>query len=129
MIYNEYRISYYKNSRNGKKPVYEYILRLDKKDKAKIFKYFDYLVTNNGYLDEPYSKHVKNKIRELRVDFANSHHRIFYFTFINKNIILLHAFLKKTAKTPEQEIKRALVNYYDTINNQKLYEQENEKTY
>ena len=64
---------------------------------------------NKGYLDEPYSKHIKGKIRELRVDFSKNKHRIFYFTFIKKNIILLHAFSKKTPKTPISEIKKAVV--------------------
>ena len=48
--------------------------------------------------------------------------RIFYFSFVGKTIILLHAFFKKTPKTPPQEIKRALDNYYDFITNQNAYE-------
>lgn len=35
---------------------------------------------------------------------------------------MLHGFTKNTAKTPGNEIKRALENYYDTINNPQLYE-------
>ena len=41
---------------------------------------------------------------------------------LGKNIILLHAFLKHTAKTPEAEIKRAQINYYKIIINRKSYE-------
>ena len=122
MIYNEYEIVFYKNSGTSKEPVLEYIRKLNIKERTKIGKYLEYLQMNNGYLDEPYSKHIKDKIRELRVDFANNHHRIFYFTFINKKILLLHAFLKKTKKTPENEIERALNNYQDIINNQQMYE-------
>jgi len=94
MIYNntEYKIKFYRNSRNDKSPVLEYIERLDVKEKAKVLKYIEFLRTNKGVLDEPYSKHIKGKIRELRVDFSSKKHRIFYFTFIGKNIILLHAF-------------------------------------
>lgn len=125
MIYNEYKASYYINSRNGKKPVYDYIRSQEKKDRAKIFSYIDRLVTSEGYLDEPYSKHVVDKIRELRVDFSSNHHRIFYFTFVEKNIILLHAFLKKSDKIPEQEIKRAQINFQDLINNPESYEEKN----
>lgn len=120
----EYEIVFYKNSVNKKEPVLDYILKLSPKDKAKVDKYIDYLLENDGYLDEPYSKHIKEKIRELRVDFSNNRHRIFYFTFVNKNIILLHAFLKKTAKTPEREIDKAFKNYNDVINNIKLYDQD-----
>src|SRR3989338_6224589 len=91
----EYKVKFYKNSNNGKKPVFDYIENLNIKNKTKVYKYIDFLRANNGYLDEPYSKHIKGKIRELRVDFSKDSHRIFYFTFVNKNIILLHAFFKK----------------------------------
>ena len=41
-------------------------------------------------------------------------------TFVKKNIVLLHAFLKKTQKTPKKEIKKAEDNYLDVINNPKI---------
>ena len=123
MIYSniEYKIKFYVEV-GGESPVAEYIDNLSVKEQAKVLKYIEFLREHKGVLDEPYSKHIKGKIRELRVDFSNKRHRIFYFTFINKNIILLHAFLKKTEKTPTREIKIAEGNYIDVINNQKLYE-------
>ena len=119
---SEYKGKFYKNSNNGNEPVFEYIKKLDHKNKAKVFKYIEFLRINDGYLEEPYSKHIKGKIRELRIDFSRTRHRIFYFTFINKTIILLHAFLKKTNKTPPQEIIKAENKYKDVFNNQFLYE-------
>jgi len=126
MIYNkgatEYRVKFYKDTKTGRSPVLEYIEELNDKEKAKVFKYIEFLRTCKGYLEEPYSKHIKGKVRELRVDFAKNRHRIFYFIFIKKTIILLHAFLKKTAKTPSFEIKRVEENYYKVLKNQKIYE-------
>jgi len=126
MIYNgnnqEYRVKFYQNSQSGKSTVLDYVENLDIKSKAKILKYIEFLRQHQGYLDEPYTKHIKGKIRELRVDFGHQRHRIFYFAFIKKTIVLLHAFLKKTDKTPSAEIKKAENNYFDAINNQKLYE-------
>jgi len=122
MIYNEYKIYYYRNSQNNKVPVLEYINELQIKDRLKVLKYIYFIRDNKGILDEPYSKYIKGKIRELRVDFTNNRHRILYFTFIKKNIILLHAFLKKTPKTPLSEIKRAEENYYNVLENKELYE-------
>ena len=58
------------------------------------------------------------------MDFSHSRHGIFYFTFIDKNIIFLHAFLKKTQKTPPEEIMKAENNYYNVINN---YEKNKQK--
>jgi len=125
MIYTEevkYKVKFYKDIKTNKSSVLEYIEKLNPKETAKVLKYIEFLRINKGYLDEPYSKHIKGKIRELRVDFSRNKHRIFYFTFIKKNIILLHVFLKKTSKTPSSEIKKAEENYYNILKNQNIYE-------
>jgi len=116
MIYTEstteYRVKFYKDIKTGRSPVEE----------TKVLKYIEFLRINKGYLDEPYSKHIKGKIRELRVDFGYNKHRIFYFIFIKKTIILLHTFFKTTPKTPITEIKKAEENYYNVLKNPKIYE-------
>lgn len=126
MIYDdgtiEYKVKFYKDVRKNRIPVLEYLESLNKKETAKILRYIEFLRTNKGYLDEPYSRHVKGKIRELRIDFGKNRHRIFYFIFIKKTIILLHGFLKKTAKTPISEIKRAKENYRNVLRESKAYE-------
>ena len=113
MIYNEneeYKIKTFPE-------VQDYLDQLSVKDYAKVSKYIEYLRQNKGILDEPYSKHIQGKLRELRVDFSRNRHRIFYFTFVEKNIILLHAFLKNTPKTPESELNKAQRNLDRIINN------------
>lgn len=117
-----YIIKFYIDSKKKNKPVLDYIEKQDVKNRAKILKFIKHLAENEGYLDEPYSKHIKNKIRELRISFSQNHHRILYFTFVGKTIILLHAFLKKTAKLPGKELAKAEENYLDIINNPNLYE-------
>ena len=114
MTMNNYEVKYYIDSK-GRSPVREYIGRLNLKERAKVLKYIDFLRENNGRLDEPYSRHIEGKIRELRVDFHRNRHRIFYFTFVGRKIILLHAFLKKTAKTPISEINQAKKNYLNIV--------------
>jgi phage-related protein len=126
MIYNsiaaEYKVKFYKDAKTGRSLVLEYIERLSDKEKAKVSKYIEFLRVHKGYLEEPYSEHIRGKIRELRVDFAKNMHRIFYFVFIKRTVVLLHAFLKKTARTPISEIKRAEENYYNVLKNPKIYE-------
>jgi len=126
MIYNEatneYKVKFYKDTKTGQSPVLDYIKRLKKKEEAKVLKYIDFLRVHKGYLDEPYSRHIKGKIRELRVDFSHNKHRIFYFVFVKKNIILFHAFLKKTPKTPISEIKKAEENYKNILKDSRIYE-------
>lgn len=116
------KVKFYINSKTGKEPALNFILKLDKKSMAKVEKYIKYLKLYKGYLDEPYSRHITGKIRELRVNFFHNRHRIFYFAFVKKTIVLLHGFTKKTKKTPAGEIKKAVENYNDTINNPNLYE-------
>ena len=117
-----YKITFFEDPDTKRIPVQEYLGCLAEKDQLKIAKYIVYLKENKGVLDEPYAKHIRGKLRELRVDFARNRHRIIFFTFVNQNIILLHAFLKHTPKTPESEITKALNSYYKVINNPHLYE-------
>ena len=85
MIYKniEYKVTFFRGSKSHS-PVLDYIDSLQIKEKAKVLKYIEFLRENKGVLDEPYSKHIKGKIRELRIDFSSKRHRIFYFTFIGK---------------------------------------------
>ncbi len=125
MIYNEnkeYKVKFYKDIKSGRDPVTEYVRKLKVKERTKVFKYIEFLRVNKGYLDEPYSRHIKGKIRELMVDFARNRHRIFYFTFIKRTIILLHIFLKKGRKTPGPEIRKAEERYYNVLVNKEIYE-------
>ncbi|MDP2950872.1 MAG: type II toxin-antitoxin system RelE/ParE family toxin [bacterium] len=122
MIYNEYKVKFYISLVNKKSPVIEYIEKLPEKEQTKVLKYIDFLRKSKGNLREPYSKIIKDKIKELRVDFVNNRHRIFYFIFIGHNIVLLHAFQKKTAKAPLKEIKLAQKRYFEVLNNPKVYE-------
>jgi phage-related protein len=117
MIYNEeYKIKFYKDPQNGQEPVADYICGLEEKERNKVNKYLEFLRLNRGCLDEPYSRHLQGKIRELRVDFVNNYHRIIYFTYFDKTIILLHAFLKKSQKTPNKEKSIAYNRYLKIIN-------------
>lgn len=122
MTDSEYKVKFFYDRSTAKAPVREYLDRLPVKERAKILKYIEFLHEHKGILDEPYTKHIRDKVRELRVDFGRNRHRIFFFIFVGKNIILLHAFLKKTAKTPEAEINKALNNYHKVSTDSKLYE-------
>ena len=86
----EYKIKFFYDPNSNQIPVLEYLKKLPTKEQAKIAKYIEFLRQHQGILDEPYAKHIIGKIRELRVDFGKNRHRVFFFTFINKNIILLH---------------------------------------
>lgn len=44
---------------------------------------------------------------ELRIKLSSDIARIFYFTYYSNKFVLLHGFIKKTMKIPENEIKKA----------------------
>ncbi len=119
---DEYKVTFFYDAETGRIPVREYLDSVSDKERAKVLKYIEFLRTHKGVLDEPYTKHIRGKVRELRVDFGGSRHRILFFTFVGKNIILLHAFHKRTVQTPEGEIIKALTNYRQVMNNPALYE-------
>ena len=110
----EYHIVYYVDDK-GRESVKDYIHKTSQKEQTKIYYFLEFLRENKGNLDEPYTRHVTGKIRELRVDFAHNRHRIFYCAVIGRRIVLLHAFLKKTPKTPQKEKERAIYCHHDFL--------------
>lgn len=57
-------------------------------------------------------------IWECRIDFSGNTYRILAFIHKESNIILTNGFIKKTRKTPKQEIELSLKYRYDYINNE-----------
>ena len=85
-----------------------YLDSLPKGHREKIEDMIRLLESHGGILDEPYSRHLRSKIRELRVSYEGIQHRIL-FTLLPRQIILhLIAFSKKTRKTPPQVIIKAI---------------------
>lgn len=104
----DWQVEYYKKE-NGDIPVLEFLLSLEAKIRAKAFREIELLEKHGPDLREPYVKPIKGKgLFELRIKFASDISRIFYFTYRQKTFVLLHGFTKKTQKTPQKEIERAL---------------------
>ena len=96
---------------NGTIPVQDFLYSLNPKLRAKAFKDIELLRIMGNELKEPYVKPIKgvrNKgLYELRIKFSSDIARIFYFIYYNNKFVLLHGFVKKTMKTPENEINKA----------------------
>ena len=108
-----YKIIFYKDSK-GREPVYEYIKELegrkDKDSKIKSRKINDYIQALGEYgtgIREPYIKHIEGEIWELRP----LRDRIFFACRGDDSFVLLHYFVKKTQKTPRNEIEKAKREY------------------
>ena len=57
---------------------------------------------------EPYVKHLRDKLWEMRVKGRDGIARAIYVTVKDRRIVILHAFRKKTRKTPTAAIRTAL---------------------
>lgn len=58
-------------------------------------------------LGAPHVRSIGAKLWELRTG-GRTQHRVFYFAASGKRLVLLHAFTKKTQKTPRAEIETAM---------------------
>ena len=92
---------------DGKKPVKEFLDGLEPKMRAKALYSLSVLEEFGNALREPYSKPVGDGLLELRIKFASDITRIFYFFIVGNRIILTNGFVKKSVRTPPNEIKRA----------------------
>ena len=95
------------DDKNGREPVREFLDSLPDSTMAKVARLLNLLMDKGVLLKEPYTRQIRDKIRELRIKDNLGQIRLLYFTFTGKRFILLHGFLKKTDKTPEKEIDLA----------------------
>lgn len=86
----------------------EYIISLSQEARDKIVDLIRLLGIQNGRLNSGHTKHLSDKIWELRLEYDKKQHRILYTIINGKIIILLIAFTKKTKKTPPRFIERAI---------------------
>ena len=75
--------------------------------RAKMMMIIGVLQDNGNELREPYSKHLSEGIFELRAKVGSDISRVLYFFYIDQHIILTNGFVKKTQKTPQQELEKA----------------------
>lgn len=97
-------VEFYRSS-NGSEPVRNWLQSLDKPIKIIIGEDVS-KVQFRWPLGMPLVRNLGNGIHELRSNIPNGIFRIL-FMVINKTMILLHGFIKKTQKIPEQDLKIA----------------------
>ena len=93
---------------NGKKPVEIFLDELDNNMRSKAITSLEILSQHGNMLREPYSKPIGKGLFELRIKFASDISRIFYFFYVDNKIVVTNGFVKKTKKTPPNEIALAM---------------------
>ena len=110
-----YDVHFYRD-KNGEQPVLSYIRDLmskhDKDGRIRASKMQDYIKLLRQYgtfIGEPVVKHIEDDIWELRP----TKDRVLFVAWHGNGYVLLHAFEKRTPKTPEREKQRARDEYKD----------------
>ena len=97
---------FYQNT-NGKKPVREWLLSLDEEDRKIVGK--DIKTVEYGWpIGMPVCRKLESKLYEVRSDISHKRIARVLFTVVDEYMILLHGFVKKTQKTPKQDLDLAL---------------------
>lgn len=99
-----YEIVFFQTNR-GDRPVQSFVYSLDKSTYSKYVRLIDVLFNYGPSVSMPYSRKLTKYLSELRTKGKNPI-RIIY-TLIENKYFLLHAFKKKTQKTPTKEIQIA----------------------
>jgi phage-related protein len=60
-----------------------------------------------AHLGEPHTKALGNGLFELRLKGSEGIARVFYCTFVEKRIVMLHSYIKKSQKIPTRELNIA----------------------
>jgi phage-related protein len=98
----------YWRSPSGKAPVEKYIDDIDNREERS-----EILSTLKGVQEYGSDaigvefRQIEGKLWELKIRTHGNQHRIFYVVLKGNELILLHAYLKKTPKAPANEIETA----------------------
>ena len=109
----KWEIEFYQDSQ-GNIPVQDFICQQSAKAEAKIYRHIDLLQDLGLSLGQPYVKKLADSdVWELKVRYSSNRYRILYFASSGRKFVLLHAFLKKTVKTPKDELEIAQGRIFD----------------
>jgi phage-related protein len=101
-----WRVEFFVQER-GDAPVEDFLAALPLNQRAKALAVIKMLEQEGPSLPFPYSSRVKGKLRELRTQQGKHKLRILYFGDAHRLFVLLHAFVKRTAQLPEEDIRVA----------------------
>lgn len=108
-------------------PVVDFLESLTPQEKAKIVKKIQILEIYGNLIQAKFLEFLQSGLFQIRVQSKDNYLRIIYFFYINKKIILLLGFKKKTNKTPQSYLQQAEKYKNDYIIHHKEV-RKNEKT-
>ncbi len=85
----------------------EFLKTLSEQEVRKL-DYIISLLQTEDRLPEKFIKYIRDGLYELRISYSGNIYRVFFIFDKGAVVILFNGFSKKTQKTPEREIKKAL---------------------
>lgn len=96
-----YSIRYYSSD------VLEQIFNLPISLQARYIALTQRMIEYGPHLGLPHTDSFGGGLFELRLKGAEGIARVFFCTLVDREIVMLHSFIKKSQKTPDQELKLA----------------------
>lgn len=91
---------------SGRSPVVDYIKRQAKRERAGMIEALEMIEIHGFDAPRMSFRQIKEKLWEIRIKRRLSH-RIFYVVHVKDEVVLLHAYQKKSQKAPKKEIALA----------------------
>jgi len=91
-----------------KKYFSDFIKSIDTDAVKKIFYVLDMLKTHQ-FVSAKFIKKIKDEVYEIRAEYNGNIYRVFFIFDDGNIVVLFNGFQKKTQKTPQKEIKKALM--------------------
>lgn len=107
-------LEYYERA-DGTIPAEDFILQQPVKMRAKILRNLTLIETMGTKLREPYSAYLKDGIFETQSQVAGDVTRVLYFFYAGDTAVLTNGFVKKSQKTPQSEIEKAIAYRTDYL--------------
>ncbi|HLG11430.1 MAG TPA: type II toxin-antitoxin system RelE/ParE family toxin [Dehalococcoidia bacterium] len=112
-------IEFYRDER-GVAPVEEFLSKLDSGMRSKVSRALGILEALGPRLPMPFARPVVGyRFWELRVQTGGNQTRVFYVAVKGRRIVLLHAFAKKTQRTPARELDIASRRWSEVLRESK----------
>ena len=102
----DWTVEFYQDA-DGTAPVEDFLNSLRPEGRAKALALLQLLKVHGPSLPFPYSSQAVGRIRELRTQYGRDKIRILYFADSRRTFILLHGFVKRTAKLEASELAEA----------------------
>lgn len=93
----------------GRRPVKEFLDDLSRGAKAKVYAALEMLAQDGSNLRMPKSRSLGEGLHELRIPHPEGPFRIIYCFLPGRQVLLLHAFVKRSEQTPPQDLRLARI--------------------